>query len=250
MSSSTELESGGTLESPEWQELVNQSPYLGSFFGNLESFMESAKGIEKLRELILQLAVHGKLVEQDPEDEPASELLKRIAAEKEQLIKSGSLRKSNRLLEINEEPYGIPCSWTWTRLGNVQTYTNGYAFKSTEYQDGGIGIVRIGDIENGEISTDGMKFVPANLADKLDERFQVKPGDLLIAMSGATTGKLGFNRTKNTFLLNQRVGKIEMIHVNPQFACFFLTTKVQDNLRKSVGMAIPNLSIKQQQTQN
>ncbi|EFJ1935652.1 restriction endonuclease subunit S [Escherichia coli] len=78
-------------------------------------------GIKKLRELILELAVRGKLVPQDPHDEPASELLKRIAAEKAELVKQGKIKKQKPLPEISEEekPFELPQGWEWVRLGDA-----------------------------------------------------------------------------------------------------------------------------------
>ncbi|EKR0125682.1 restriction endonuclease subunit S [Salmonella enterica] len=78
-------------------------------------------GIKKLRELILELAVRGKLVPQDPNDEPASELLKRIAAEKAELVKQGKIKKTKPLPEISEEekPFELPVGWEWTTLNTL-----------------------------------------------------------------------------------------------------------------------------------
>ncbi|AXO19643.1 TPA: restriction endonuclease subunit S [Providencia stuartii] len=78
-------------------------------------------GIKKLRELILELAVRGKLVPQDPNDEPASELLKRISAEKAELVKQGKIRKQKPLPEISEDekPFELPEGWEWVRFGNI-----------------------------------------------------------------------------------------------------------------------------------
>lgn len=78
-------------------------------------------GIKKLRELILELAVRGQLVPQDPTDEPASVLLEKIAAEKARLIKAGKLKKQQSLPPItdNEKPFELPEGWEWTRLGNI-----------------------------------------------------------------------------------------------------------------------------------
>ncbi|WP_080194275.1 restriction endonuclease subunit S [Salmonella enterica] len=78
-------------------------------------------GIKKLRELILELAVRGKLVPQDPNDEPASELLKRIAAEKSELLKQGKIKKPKPLPEISEEekPFELPEGWEWVRFGSI-----------------------------------------------------------------------------------------------------------------------------------
>ncbi|MBH2528729.1 restriction endonuclease subunit S [Serratia marcescens] len=78
-------------------------------------------GIKKLRELILELAVRGKLVRQDQNDEPASELLKRIAAEKAELVKQGKIKKQKPLPEISEDekPFELPEGWEWVRLGEL-----------------------------------------------------------------------------------------------------------------------------------
>ncbi|EPJ0452886.1 restriction endonuclease subunit S [Klebsiella variicola] len=78
-------------------------------------------GIKKLRELILELAVRGKLVPQDPNDEPASELLKRIAAEKAELVKQGKIKKQKPLPGISEEekPFDLPVGWEWVRFGSI-----------------------------------------------------------------------------------------------------------------------------------
>ncbi|MBC3633499.1 restriction endonuclease subunit S [Klebsiella michiganensis] len=78
-------------------------------------------GIKKLRELILELAVRGKLVPQDPNDEPASVLLERIAAEKSELVKQGKIKKQKPLPEISEEekPFELPEGWEWVRFGSI-----------------------------------------------------------------------------------------------------------------------------------
>ncbi|MDI6426971.1 restriction endonuclease subunit S [Cronobacter dublinensis] len=84
-------------------------------------------GIKKLRELILELAVRGKLVPQDPNDEPASELLKRIAAEKAELVKQGKIKKQKPLPEIREDekPFELPIGWEWVTLATIGEIVGG-----------------------------------------------------------------------------------------------------------------------------
>lgn len=91
-------------------------------------------GIKKLRELILELAVRGKLVPQDPNDEPASVLLERIAAEKAELIKQGKIKKSKALPPIgdDEKPFELPEGWEWVRLGEVGSWATGNGFPKKE----------------------------------------------------------------------------------------------------------------------
>lgn len=204
-------------------------------------------GIKKLRELILELAVRGKLVPQDPNDEPASVLLERIAAEKARLVKEGKIKKPKALPEIDEEelPFDLPEGWVWGSIGYITEFVNGYAFKSSDFASEGVGVVKIGDIQDGEIVVDNMSRVSQHVVDGLNENLQVKSRDMLIAMSGATTGKLGFNKTDEIFYLNQRVGKFITYLVDKEFLYYPLATKIAENLAKAMGSAIPNISTKQ-----
>lgn len=88
---------------------------------NLLLLAGASNGIKKLRELILELAVRGKLVPQDPSDEPASQLLKRIALEKTRLVAEGKIKKQKPLVEIHQEdkPFEVPSNWEWVRVGAV-----------------------------------------------------------------------------------------------------------------------------------
>ncbi|MBH2654216.1 restriction endonuclease subunit S [Serratia ureilytica] len=105
-------------------------------------------GIKKLRELILELAVRGKLVPQDPNDEPASELLKRIAAEKAELVRQGKIKKQNPLPEISEDekPFELPEGWAWVRLGFITNYGECDKAEPTD-ADADTWIVELEDIE-------------------------------------------------------------------------------------------------------
>lgn len=106
--------------------------------------------------------------------------------------------------------------------------------------------MRISNIQDGRVDTDRLVFFdPKDYRENLD-RYRIVEGDLLIAMSGATTGKLGFNTESTVFYLNQRVGKFEPDKkLNKHFLYYFLSTKVEENLRISAGAAQPNLSTEQ-----
>src|SRR4051794_23252625 len=97
------------------------------FLAHYEKIANAPDAIARLRRFILDLAVRGKLVPQDPKDEPASELLKRIAAEKARLLKAGEIRKPPDLdrSSENEAPFSIPRSWKWVRVGEVFDYDAG-----------------------------------------------------------------------------------------------------------------------------
>jgi len=96
-------------------------------FENHDLLMDSPNSTAKLRGLIMQLAVQGKLAPQDPNDEPASALLKKIRLENEKLIKEGKAKKQSPLPPINpdEMPFELPDSWEWSRFGELVDFFTG-----------------------------------------------------------------------------------------------------------------------------
>ena len=120
-------------------------------FADFDRLIQSAESVHRLRRFILDLAVRGKLAPQDPNDEPASELLKRIAAEKARLVKAGKIRKEKSLPEIapDEIPFGAPQGWEWVRLASSTIIVQGFAFSSGDFAtdpDAGYPLIKIGDI--------------------------------------------------------------------------------------------------------
>jgi type I restriction enzyme S subunit len=137
--------------------------------------------------------------------------------------------------------------WKEKRLEEVCGLQNGFAFKSSTFKHYGVPILRISNIQDGRIDAANriVFFDPTDYRENLD-RYRIVEGDLLIAMSGATTGKLGFNTESKVYYLNQRVGKFEPTEkLNKRFLYHFLSTKVEENLRISAGTAQPNLSTEQ-----
>ena len=90
-------------------------------FDNFDILAQSPGGVKKLREMILQLAVQGKLVPQDPKDEPASVLLEKIKKEKKQLLKEGKIKKQKSLepIKASEIPFEVPVGWMWSELASL-----------------------------------------------------------------------------------------------------------------------------------
>lgn len=143
---------------------------------------------QALREKILDLAMRGKLVEQDPNDEPASILLEKIKVEKAKLVKEGKIKKSKALPEITDEekPFDIPDSWEWVRLGDVAKDIR-YGFTASAKERGNSKLVRITDIQNDSVNWNNVPFcdVPS---DKIQD-LQLLKNDILIARTGGTVGK-------------------------------------------------------------
>ncbi|ARE85375.1 type-1 restriction enzyme EcoKI specificity protein [Roseovarius mucosus] len=203
--------------------------------------------IKTLRQTILNLAVRGKLVAQDPTDEPAAELLKRIEKERAARLAGGRAQLMNELEAVaeHEQDFYLPKEWRWTRLGTVIKLWNGFAFKSADFKTTGIPVIRIGDLSDGEVKLSSSVHVSSDVAASVSDEVWIPEDALLLAMSGATTGKTAFNRTGKKLLLNQRVGRIDCFSMNVNFIRFFFETIIARNLSISLGTAIPNLSTKQ-----
>ena len=202
---------------------------------------------KKLRQKILDLAIHGKLVPQDPNDEPASVLLERIKAEKERLIKEGKIKGSKKSAKTSDTPhyenvpFEVPDNWVWTTLGSVCNFENGFAFSSDDYKQEGIPLIRISNISDNTIDLNGCVFVQK----EIEDRFVVNNGDLLIALSGATTGKMGVYSSDKVAYLNQRVGNLRIIDtsiLSPEYRNIFMYSKTETILKLAYGGAQPNIS--------
>jgi type I restriction enzyme S subunit len=152
---------------------------------------QTAYGIKKLRELILELAVRGKLVPQDPNDEPASVLLEKIAEEKARLVKEGKIKKQKALPEIGEEekPFELPDAWQFVRLNDLGEWGAGSTpLRSRHvYYGGNIPWFKSGELVSDYIS-ESEEYVTELALRETSLRYN-KPGDVLIAMYGATIGK-------------------------------------------------------------
>jgi Restriction endonuclease S subunits len=148
-------------------------------------------GIKKLRELILELAVRGLLVPQNPNDEPASVLLEKIASEKEQLIKDKKIKKPKKLLAItdDEKVGGLPEGWEFVRLNDLGEWGAGATPRrgNSELYGGGIPWFKSGELVGDYISV-SEETVTEEALKQASLRFN-KVGDVLLAMYGATIGK-------------------------------------------------------------
>lgn len=170
---------------------------------------------QQLRNSILQQAIQGRLVPQDPADEPASVLLQRIRKEKERLVKEGKLKKKDlesKPIEEDEIPFEIPESWEWVRLGEIVEFIGGYAYDShsfcakTEYQ-----VLRLGNVKNGHLLlSKSPVYISEQLATKT-KAFRCEVNDILITMTGTRLKRDYFyscliQEKDNNLFVNQRVG--------------------------------------------
>ena len=203
------------------------------WFSLVNSVEESKDNLQKVikqtKSKILDLAIHGKLVPQDSMDEPACELLKRI----------------NPKAEItcdNPQYENLPNGWCRCTLKDIGIFESGYAFSSDEYKQNGVPLVRISNItNNGNIDLSSCVYIQ----NYNNSKFIIHKGDLLIAMSGATTGKMGVYKYKADALLNQRVGNLKCTEAwLQQYRNYFMLAKSNYILNIAYGGAQPNISAK------
>ena len=132
----------------------------------------------------------------------------------------------------------------WRTLGDVCNFQNGFAFKSSLFKENGSPIVRITNIDDGRVNLSDVKYFLMDDYNTDMAAYEVHKDDILIAMSGATTGKIGFYNYEHTSYLNQRVGKFlpNTNILNNRYLYHYLLSKVEDIYIISGGGAQPNLS--------
>ena len=136
--------------------------------------------------------------------------------------------------------------WEILKLESVCKFQNGFAFKSKTFKDSGTPVVRITNIKDELVDLSNMVFIDKTDYKKDLSKYEIVNGDLLIAMSGATTGKIGIHQSDEILLLNQRVGKFDPFNnLDKKYLFYFLSTKVEESLKISKGSAQPNLSTEQ-----
>lgn len=158
-------------------------------FTHLPRLTTRPEHIQQLRQTILNLAVRGKLVVQDPNDEPASELLKKIQAEKDRLVKAGKVRKEKTTpaMQAQEQPWAIPPGWQWARFIDyaldIATGPFGSVLHQADYVTDGIPLVNPSHMINGRIVPDYKVTVDAKTAQRL-AIYRLKAGDIVMARRG------------------------------------------------------------------
>lgn len=165
--------------------------YKNRYVSLLDSFETQLTQLENLNQAILQEAVQGKLVKQDPNDEPASELLKRIKAEKAALSLSKGSKKEKTLPPIKPEeiPFDIPENWVWCRLGEIcSKIGSGSTPKGSNYSKSGFPFFRSQNIYNDGLVYDDIKFVSDEVQNQMNGTI-VLANDILLNITGGSMGR-------------------------------------------------------------
>ncbi|WP_374366036.1 restriction endonuclease subunit S [Piscinibacter sp.] len=177
-----------------------------------ELLATAAGGASRLRELILTLAVQGKLVPQDPNDEPAAALLRRIQEEKDRLVAAGKLKrdKVDPTVAMKDAPYALPDSWVWSRLGAVaKKITDGTHHSPANFANGDFKYLSAKNIKSWGIDLTDVTYVPYSVHQEIYSRCDPEYGDILYIKDGATTGVLTVNTLTEQFSLLSSVGVVK-----------------------------------------
>jgi type I restriction enzyme, S subunit len=158
--------------------------FITQHFGELYSVKAT---VAELRKTILQLAVMGKLVPQDPTDEPASELLRAIELEKQRLVKEGKIKDQKSLpdIKLEEVPYDLPKGWEWANLQDVLALVTDGDHQAPPKSDAGIPFLVIGNLNTGKVTLNDCRFVPYDYYESLDWGRKPATNDILYTVTGS-----------------------------------------------------------------
>jgi type I restriction enzyme S subunit len=173
------------LDTQKSDTFAEAKKFITHHFGELYSVKAN---VTELRKAILQLAVMGKLVPQDPNDPPASELLKEIEAEKRQLVKEGKIKNPKPLPEIKreEEPFELPQGWAWVRFGEIAHQITDGAHHTPIYVSEGVPFLSVKDMSTGQLDFSDTRFITQEQHEDLIKRCYPQKGDLLLTKVGTT----------------------------------------------------------------
>ncbi|EGU0146047.1 TPA: restriction endonuclease subunit S [Vibrio parahaemolyticus] len=235
--------------SADANELMQNWARISEHFDTLFTTEES---IDQLKQTILQLAVMGKLVPQDPNDEPAAELLKKIAEEKAQLVKEKKIKKQKALPPISddEKPFELPNGWVWERIDNLSNLIEyGSSQKTVDPFPGGVPVLKMGDIQNGQLILGDHKMMSADV-EELPSLY-LKNNDILYnrTNSAELVGKTGIFKGEDdkysfaSYLIRIRCNSRNVLpdYINLSMNTpLFRATQVEPHIKKQCGQANVN----------
>ena len=222
--------------------------------------------VSKAKSKILDLAIRGKLVPQDPNDEPASVLLERIRTEKEELIKQGKIKRDKKesvifkgddnsyyervgdiISNIDDEiPFELPQNWEWSRLQTICYPITDGTHKTPTYSDSGYIFLSAKNITTGKINWNDIMYIPKSLHDELYSRVSPKMNDILLAKNG-TTGVAAIVDRECEFDIYVTLALLRVVNnnISSQYLLKIIASDtIQDYFKSSLkGIGVPNLHL-------
>ena len=241
---------------PPLEEQSRIAAKIAQLFALLRKVESSTQQYAKLQTLmkskVLDLAMRGKLVEQDPHDEPASVLLEKIKAEKRKMIKEKKIKKSKPLPPItdDEKPFDIPDSWEWVRLGDVYHFVD-YRGKTPHKISSGIRLITAKNVRNGYIKLEPEEFISLEEHKERSTRGLINKGDIFITTE-APMGLVALNNFDEPIATAQRLITLQKVskYQDSSFAAFqmqssFFQKELQQKATGSTVKGIKASNLKQ-----
>ncbi|WP_321930171.1 restriction endonuclease subunit S [Burkholderia cenocepacia] len=208
---------------------------------HFDLLLDRPEAVDALEQTILQLAVRGRLIKQEPGDEPAGELLKKIRSAKDRLIAMGEIKRGKPLpsIEIDEQRYTLPPGWEWVRLGTLcSVLTDGEHLTPERTNDQSqVRLVTAKNVRDGFIDYRVTDFVPRSVAEKCWARCRPQAQDVLMVSVGATTGRVSVLQDEHEMVLVRSVTLLRPVTagLNPRYLELHLRSPdSQDEIWSSV----------------
>ena len=231
----------------EQKRIANKIDELFAIIDELAENKEAMlKNISDTRNKVLQLAIQGKLVEQNSEDTPVSVLLEEIRKEKEQLIKEKKIKKEKPLPEITEEEklFELPKGWEWVRFSQVLDVRDG-THDTPKYVEKGVPLITSKNINGKEIDFDNVKYISMQDHIEISKRSNVDNGDILFAMIGSIGNPVIVNKKEEFSIKNVALFKFYKKNcVNNKFLYYYLLLAQNDMKSNSKGAVQSFVSLK------
>jgi type I restriction enzyme S subunit len=206
---------------------------------------------QQLKNAILQEAIEGRLVPQDPNDEPASVLLARIRKEKEQLVKEGKLKKKDlevKPISEDEIPFEIPESWEWVKITSILLLlTDGTHNSPPSFPSGDYLYITAKNIKSDGIDLTNVSYVSKKIHDEIYSRCNPEYGDILYIKDGATAGVVTINNLKEPFSLLSSVALLKQSREmdSRYLLAYFNSPYCYNTVRSSMkGAAITRITLR------
>lgn len=195
---------------------------------HFEQLFTTKQDVAELRKTILQLAVMGKLTEHPDSDEPASELLKEITAEKKKLKKEGNIKKQKPLPPVadDEKPYALPKGWEWVRLGEMCSKITDGDHHTPKRIASGKRLLSAKNVRDGYLDFSTCDFISDTDYEKSRKRCFPQEGDILIVSVGGTIGRSAIVPQDASFALVRSVALIKNIFSYPDLIKYFMDAKI------------------------
>jgi type I restriction enzyme S subunit len=224
----------GTLTGVESQEELSEA--WTRIANHFDTLFTTEHSIDQLKQTLLQLAVMGKLVHQDPNDEPAEELYSRIHRTREQLVKNGAIKRASVEPNPSQDSCdSLPIGWLWTRLGNVFDVRDG-THDTPKYTNEGFPLITSKNIYTGRLSFEGANFISEKDHRQICERSRVDRGDILFAMIGSIGNPVIVDTDREFSIKNVALFKYyAAADADPRFLLLYLNLVAEEMREKAAG---------------